>query len=212
MDPWPLRNLVLRTPRLELRPDDDPGLRELVDEARRGVHEPDYMPFTYPWTDDPEHTWLQYHWSMRAALSPAEWRLNFLVRVAGRVIGTQGMAATDFAVTRTAMTGSWLGRRHQGRGYGTEMRAAVAVFGFDWLGATRMMSEAFDDNHASLAVSRKLGYVPDGTQILARRDKPATNVRLLLTPDAFVRPDWRLTVSGLEPCLPFLVGTPAATP
>jgi RimJ/RimL family protein N-acetyltransferase len=75
-----------------------------------------------------------------------------------------------------------------------------------------MMSEAFDDNHASLAVSRKLGYVPDGTQILARRDKPATNVRLLLMPDAFVRPDWRLTVSGLEPCLPLLVGTPAATP
>ena len=24
-DPWPLRHLVLRTPRLELRPDDDAG-------------------------------------------------------------------------------------------------------------------------------------------------------------------------------------------
>ena len=30
-DPWPLRHLVLRTPRLELRPEDDAGLLELVD-------------------------------------------------------------------------------------------------------------------------------------------------------------------------------------
>src|SRR4051794_18330350 len=58
MDPWPLHNLVLRTPRLELRPDDDAGLRELVAEARLGVHPPDYMPFTVPWTDNPEHEWL----------------------------------------------------------------------------------------------------------------------------------------------------------
>ena len=37
-EPWPLRHLVLRTPRLELRPDDDAGLLELVEEAYRGVH------------------------------------------------------------------------------------------------------------------------------------------------------------------------------
>jgi hypothetical protein len=48
-DPWPLRHLVLRTPRLELRPD-DAGLLELVEEAYRGVHPPDRMPFLVPWT------------------------------------------------------------------------------------------------------------------------------------------------------------------
>jgi RimJ/RimL family protein N-acetyltransferase len=206
MDPWPLHNLVLRTPRLELRPDDDPGLRELVEEARLGVHPPDYMPFTVPWTDNQEHEWSQYYWLMRASLRPAEWRLNFLVRLDGRVIGSQGMAADDFAVTRQASTGSWLGRRHQGRGYGTEMRAAVAMFGFDHLRATRMMSDAFADNSASLGVSRKLGYVPDGTQVLARRGEPVSLVRLLLTPAAFARPPWQLEVTGLQPCLPLLLG------
>ena len=30
MEHWPLRHLVLRTPRLELRPDDIAGLDELV--------------------------------------------------------------------------------------------------------------------------------------------------------------------------------------
>ena len=44
-DPWPLRHLVLRTPRLELRPDDDAGLLELAEEARLGVHPPELMPF-----------------------------------------------------------------------------------------------------------------------------------------------------------------------
>jgi hypothetical protein len=33
MDHRPLRDLVLRTPRLELRPDDDEWLSEIVEEA-----------------------------------------------------------------------------------------------------------------------------------------------------------------------------------
>ena len=48
---WPLRHLVLRTPRLELRPDDDDGLLELIEVAYRGVHPPEQMPFSIPWTD-----------------------------------------------------------------------------------------------------------------------------------------------------------------
>ncbi|TCO64463.1 GNAT family N-acetyltransferase [Actinocrispum wychmicini] len=209
-DPWPLRHLVLRTPRLELRPDDDPGLFELVAEARLGVHPPDYMPFTVPWTDNPEHEWLQYHWSARAGVKPANWRINFLVRLDGRVIGTQGAEATDFAVTREVTTGSWLGARHQGKGYGTEMRAAVAMFAFDHLGATRLMSDAFEDNAASNAVSRKLGYVPDGTMTLARRGKAATSVRLALTASRFAafRPSWTVEVRGLDDSLPLLVSAP----
>jgi hypothetical protein len=36
-EPWPLRHLVLRTPRLELRPDDDAGLLDgTATAARRG--------------------------------------------------------------------------------------------------------------------------------------------------------------------------------
>src|SRR5262245_17918804 len=52
-EPWPLRGLVLRTPRLELRPDDDDGLRELVALAHQGIHDPAVMPFHAPWTDAP---------------------------------------------------------------------------------------------------------------------------------------------------------------
>src|SRR6186713_2202343 len=65
-DPWPLRHLVLRTPRLELRPDDDAGLFELAEEARLGVHRPEHMPFLVPWTDvDPDErarATVRWHW------------------------------------------------------------------------------------------------------------------------------------------------------
>jgi RimJ/RimL family protein N-acetyltransferase len=193
---------------LELRPDDDAGLFELADEARRGVHAPEAMPFVTAWTDDdPENralNTLRWHWQKRAALRPESWSLEFLVRLDGRVVGTQALGATDFAVTRGVHTGSWLGLRHQGRGIGTEMRAAVLMFAFDHLGATHARSAAFVDNPASLRVSEKLGYRPDGTEIIARRGKLAEDVRLLLERDLFRRPDWAVEVEGLEACLPML--------
>ncbi len=213
-DPWPLRHLVLRTPRLELRPDDDAGLLELVDVAYQGVHPPERMPFGQPWTDaDPAdlgRNSMQYFWSQRVALRPDAWGVHFLVRVDGRVIGTQTLTADDFAVTREVRTGSWLGRRHQGQGYGTEMRAAVLALAFDHLGADQARSGAFTDNPASLAVSRKLGYRPDGTRTIARRPgERATESRLLVRRADFDahRPNWTLQVEGLDACRS-LLGAP----
>jgi RimJ/RimL family protein N-acetyltransferase len=201
---WPLRDLVLRTPRLELRPDDDPGLREVVEVAYGGVHDPAAMPFLTPWTDaDPRYLgrgMLQYFWSQRAALAPESWSLSFLVRHEGRVLGVQGVTARDFGVLRTVDTGSWLGRPHQGRGFGSEMRAAVLQFAFDHLGAVEATSGAFADNPASLRVSERLGYRRNGTKRHLRRGEPATEVLLRLTPDDFVRPDWTLQVDGLDAC------------
>lgn len=211
MDPWPLRNLVIRTPRLELRPDDDAGLFELIEVAKAGVHAPDKMPFVVPWTDRHPMQWAQYYWSMRAAFSPSDWTINFLTRVDGRVVGMQGATAKDFAITREVHTGSWLGLAHQGKGYGTEMRAAVVMFAFDHLGAELMTSAAFSDNPASHNVSKKLGYRTDGTERLAIRGKLATNVRLALTPEQFVRPEWSIEVDGLDGCRGLLISDPSGS-
>ncbi|ASO17819.1 RimJ/RimL family protein N-acetyltransferase [Actinoalloteichus hoggarensis] len=205
-DPWPLRDLVLRTPRLELRPDDDAGLLELVAEAEAGIHPPSEMPFREAWTDIPTDRFgrsiLQFHWSQRAALRPEQWRLNFLVRREGRVIGTQGLAADDLAVLHTVATGSWLGARSQGQGYGTEMRAAVLMFAFDHLGARRARSAVVDGNPRSLAVSRRLGYLPDGTEEFVLRGDRSTEQRLLLTAERFQvsRPGWTTEVEGFAGC------------
>ncbi|GAA1331049.1 GNAT family N-acetyltransferase [Saccharothrix algeriensis] len=210
MDPWPLRHLALRTPRLELRPDDDAGLLELADEALRGVHPPDRMPFGVEWTDAPRERLgldvVQHHWSARASLSPRRWAVNFLVRLDGRVIGVQSLLGESFAVRREVTTGSWLGLRHQGTGLGTQMRAAVLLFAFDHLGARAARTSAFTDNPASLAVSRKLGYRPDGTFTQVRRGRVAAQTRLVVAREDFTRPSWQLAVTGVTACLELLTG------
>ncbi len=208
MTDWPLHDLALRTPRLELRPDDDDGLRELIEEAHRGIHPPAEMPFLVPWTDaDPRYLGrgiLQYHWAERARLAPENWSLHFLVRHDGRVVGMQSLHGVDFGVTRQVRSGSWIGLRHQRRGIGTEMRAAVLTFAFDHLRATTARSSAFADNAASQEVSRKLGYRRDGTATVVRRGAAAQDVRLVLDVATFVRPPWTLAADGVEGCLGLL--------
>jgi RimJ/RimL family protein N-acetyltransferase len=207
-DPWPLWRLELRTPRLTLRPDDDAGLLELMAEACRGVHPPDEMPFAVPWTaaapEDMVREGLKHHWATRVACVPDDWRLNFLVRYEGKVVGSQDMHGRDFAVTREVGTGSWLGLRYQGQGIGVEMRAAVLMFAFDHLGARTARSTAFDDNARSQGVSRRLGYVSDGTYVSQRRGEATVNLRQLVTAERFAqhRPDWKLEVTGLAAARP----------
>lgn len=207
MTTWPLRDLVIRTPRLEMRPDDDAGLGELVSVALDGVHPPDRQPFIAEWTDAPREqigiNTLRHFWGQRATCEPGDWKVNLLVRLDGRVIGTQGVYGRDFGLLREVSSGSWLGRRHQGLGYGTEMRAGVLAFAFDHLGARTARSGSFADNAASLAVSRGLGYRPDGTVTARRRGQVATEVRLLVTRDDFQnhRPEWKPQVEGLSDAL-----------
>jgi len=117
----------------------------------------------------------------------------------------QGVHANDFAIVRSVDTGSWLARPFQGRGIGTEMRAAVLHLAFAGLGAVEATSGAFDDNPASLAVSRKLGYEKVGERRVARRGEPARLIGVRLTRDrweASRRGD--ITVDGLDPCLALL--------
>lgn len=169
------------------------------------------MPFAYAWTDLPVDELvrgtLQYHWRARADVTPAAWSVNFLVRVAGRVIGAQGLTAHGLASRAEVTTGSWLGREHQGHGFGTEMRAAVLLLAFDHLGARTARTGAFTDNPTSLAVSRKLGYREDGSATYAPRGQRATEIRLLLRREEFVRPQWTLEVDGLEGCCAMLGAT-----
>jgi RimJ/RimL family protein N-acetyltransferase len=208
-----MAGLWLQTPALELRwpsPDDLAALAEL---AAIGVHDPDVQPFTVPWTDaSPDERargTLQYHWSCWGSWRPSGWRLELAVIRHGVVVGTQGIGARDFAVLREVSTGSWLGRRYQGQGIGTQMRAAVLQLAFEGLQARHAVSMAFADNAASLGVSRRLGYRDDGVEQHAVRGRPALARRLRLT-----RADWQaartvpVRIHGLEPCLPHF-GLPA---
>ncbi|MFC0550015.1 GNAT family N-acetyltransferase [Planotetraspora thailandica] len=200
---WPIFGLRLTTPRLELRLPSMADLDALTDRALEGVHEPGFMPFLIPWTAAPveelERSTIQYHLRVLAAWRPEDWTANFVVVHDGQVIGSQGMSGNDFAITREVSTGSWLGRAWQGKGLGTEMRAAVLHLAFAGLGAETARSSAFVDNPASLAVSRKLGYREDGTTVQAVQGRRRVDQRLLLNRADFTSPV-PVEIHGLDAC------------
>ncbi|MBO3675242.1 GNAT family N-acetyltransferase [Streptomyces sp. NEAU-YJ-81] len=207
MDPhyWPLYGLRLRTPHLELRLPDIALLDELAAVAADGVHDPAEMPFSIPWTDAPPEergrSSFQHLLGTIAEWRPEKWTLSLAVLYEGAVIGRQDLFATEFAVTREAETGSWLGAAHQGKGLGTEMRAAVAHLAFEGLGALSLTSGAMVENGRSLGVSRRLGYRPDGLSVVAVRGEARTIQRLRL--DRAAWEEHRTTpveMGGLEPC------------
>jgi RimJ/RimL family protein N-acetyltransferase len=202
-DVLPALGLRITAGPLELRGITDDDLVALGELAVGGIHDPGLMPFYYPWTDvapaDLRLKFAQYHWNIRASWSPEKWELNLGVWHDGVLLGVQGVSTEHFLVTRTGETGSWLGRDHQGRGVGTAMRQAMCALLFDHLDFQEITSGAFVDNPASLAVSRKVGYRENGVRRLKRREgELARNLRLVLTPEDFVRGEHPLEVEGLK--------------
>jgi RimJ/RimL family protein N-acetyltransferase len=206
---WPLFDLRVTTPRVELRPPDEATMFALVDLADRGIHDASFVPFLRPWTLEPDgerqrHS-LQYYWRCWSGMTPDAWDLPLAVWVDGELVGSQSLLAQQFAVCRTFETGSWLGRDHQGRGLGKEMRAAALHLGFAGLGALRATTGAIDGNESSLGVTRALGYEPNGQLIKERAGE-----RLVVHEFRLDRGDWEarrrddITITGLEPCLDLL--------
>lgn len=203
---WPLFDLVVRTPRLELRYPDDELVLAVAELAVQGVHDPASMPFGIPWTDAPpgeqERNSLQHYWLTRATWTRNDWKCPMVVLVDGNVAGAQGIHATRFALAHEFGTGSWLGLGFQGRGIGKEMRAAILHLGFAGLGAERAYTSAFHDNHSSLGVTRSLRYEPNGESWEPRRDTVDRQLKFVLSRERWEtqrRDD--IEIEGLEPCL-----------
>ena len=202
-----LYELRLRTPRLELRLGDRAELEALARVAIGGIHPPDEMPFGVAWTDASDspgflEEFVAFHEAALADWTPERWALNLLAFVEGEPVGSQSVGATRFAEEHTVQTGSWLGASSQGRGLGTEMRAAVLELAFGALGARAARSGWLESGAAqSAGVSAKLGYREVGTQVLCPRGQPVVHHDLLLERSAWACPV-HVLLAGVEPCLP----------
>ncbi|HVU77149.1 MAG TPA: GNAT family N-acetyltransferase [Gaiellaceae bacterium] len=177
--PHPLTRVRLRTPRLELRAATVAEARTLFEVAKAGVHDPAVMPFAVPWTDDLDEEDFVSH-----VTHVSESEIRFVAFLDGQPVGVQALDGGPDGVT----TGSWLGLAYQGRGLGTEMRAAVLTFAFERLGATVARSGAIDGNEQSLGVSRKLGYEVVGSHLVSPRGEPVEHTDVELRRERFVSP------------------------
>jgi len=204
-DLWPLYGLTVTTARLELRLPRDEELAALAELAGRGVHQPGERPFLTPWTEgtpaDRARAVLQGHWARLAGWRTGSWQLGLGAFRDGEPIGVMMLRAADFPVLREVVTFSWLGLDHQGRGYGTEGRTGLLTLAFTGLGAVAARTEVFPDNHASQAVSRKLGYEPDGISRDARGTEALVSDRLRLTRERWSGQDHApVRIDGLAAC------------
>jgi len=137
-------------------------------------------------------------------MSPKDWTLLLGIWHGDQFVGCQDIVAKDFAALRTVTTGSWLRQSAQGRGLGKEMRAAVALYAFDYLGAEVAESEAALWNQQSLGVSRSLGYELNGVTRASWGGKTQDVQKVRLTPATFNHPDWQLKVEGHESTAKYL--------
>jgi RimJ/RimL family protein N-acetyltransferase len=207
---WPLFDLRVVTPRVELRYVDDALGAELSQLAAQGIHDPDFMPFALPWTDAQspllERNAMQWYWRCRVETTPTHFHLPLAVIVDGRAAGTTSLDATDFPLLRQFESGSWLGREFQGRGLGTEMRRATLHLGFAGLGATLATTSAFFDNGPSLGVTRHLGYTHTGVSRKVRRDLCADSLLFEMTVEHWQQHLRRddIVIEGLDDSLPLL--------
>ena len=210
---WPLYDLVVRTPRLELRLPNEDELVALAALAGEGIHDPGWMPLA-GWTDQPspqlERGVLHWHWGRRADWMPTSWNYNPVAIVDGEVAGTQSLYANDFAALRVVNTGSWLGRRFQGAGLGKEMRAAIVHLAFAGLDALEARSGFWHDNEPSRRVSESLGYEVVGERWVLRRGVRDKELEARLRREVW-EPRRRddITIEGLdESCLELFGATP----
>jgi RimJ/RimL family protein N-acetyltransferase len=209
---WPLFDLVLVSPDLTLRPMAEADLAEIAD-LLPDDWEQDPAAQTYDVGDPRTNRGIvahQHYWACYGTWRPQDWRLNFTVRAADRIVGVQELKGRDFPVLRTVDSSSFLVPAARGRGYGQQMRRAVLALAFGPLRARAAVTSAWQDNHASLGVSRALGYQPNGESLHPRGDRADVLVHLRL-----LRADWlasgapdQVQITGFEPCRP-LFGLPA---
>ena len=213
---WPLFDLRLTTPDLQLQPMTEADLGEVADAITDDL-EIDPNSQTFPGLTGEQQrrvTSAQTYWRALGEWSVDSWKIVFSVRHDGVLIGSQALEGDDFVRLRTVDSWSWLAGDARGQGWGKQMRRAVLTLAFGQLRTEYAITSAWHDNHASLGVSRSLGYVDNGIERHRRDDGEHKTVDDMVHL-RMSREQWEnsagsdgIGVEGFESCRP-LFGLPA---
>ena len=204
MKSWPLFDLRIQTPDLELRLPTDTEIDGLARRSHGRILAPDQL-FLSDWAFLPspayERGMIAWHWRSRAEWTPESWRLQLAAfpRDEPEAVGAIDVHATLFGVRAEVVTGSWLIDSVRGRGWGRQMRAGMLHLAFDHLGAEIARSSANVSNGPSLGVSRSLGYRDDGTKRSSFQSRAVDLQRVRLDAVDWVCPPG-YSVTGLDGC------------
>ena len=79
------------------------------------------------------------------------------------MIGRIALHSVDFGIQRSAAVSYWLSENEASKGYCTEALATIVSFAFEEADLHRIWLKITKENQASLAVAKKLGFIPEGT-------------------------------------------------
>ena len=111
--------------------------------------------FPHPYTLRDAVQWI-------AAVEQTDPPQHFAAALDGAVVGGAGIVPIADYGGHAAEVGYWLGPDHWGRGYATEMLAALIRYGFHGLGMERLHATVFGWNEASVRVLDKNGFIAEG--------------------------------------------------
>lgn len=203
---WPLDDLTLSGPQIMLRPVRDADIAPLVNVFPDDFElDPSLPPLPgLPPPADRRRRFVQSFWRHRGCWSIGDWALDFGVWREGEPIGIQTLEGTEFTRERTVDTASWIARPFRGEGFGIRARELALSFAFVQLAAEKAITSAVVANHASLGVSRHLGYRDDGVRPYESGTEVVDLQHLVMS-----RHDWLAqhrtptSVNGFDPCRPF---------
>ena len=150
------------TDRLLIRgplPGDGKMVRSAVLESQSELRE--WMPWAVDIPDE-----MEYEANIRRGyarfLNREDLWMMILLKDTGVIIGGSGLHRINWDVPKFEI-GYWLNTAYTGQGYMTEAVAAITNFAFETLGAKRVEVRVDSNNHKSVAIPQRLGFVLEGT-------------------------------------------------
>lgn len=168
---------LLKTRRLVLRPLQQGDAMAIADLGGRDFHVARWLTGSaWPYEDGAAEAFV----GKVLASDPMTSEAVFAITLGGVFIGVAALQAPgDLKEQPDCPTlGYWLGRPFHGFGYASEAAAAVLAWGFDAYGRDAIAARAYEDNIASRAVLRKLGFRPVGKTVRFAKalDRKVSNI------------------------------------
>ncbi len=88
--------------------------------------------------------------------------VTFVIAVDDKLAGVIGLEFRDDIYSKAPLLGYWLGEEFWGRGIATEAVKLITNYAFSTLNIVRIQADVLSNNHRSMRVLEKAGYINEG--------------------------------------------------
>jgi [ribosomal protein S5]-alanine N-acetyltransferase len=155
--------MIIETKRLILRPPRKDDWKDLVEGANDIQISKMVTSIPYPYKKKNALWWIKDVTKRWKKKEKDDYTFYIELKKEHKVIGATGIHKVDY-INKKAKTGSWINRKYWRNGYILEAKIPILDFIFNKLKLEKVETEAFVENKASNAMSKKLGFKYEGTK------------------------------------------------